>query len=345
MTGQMNINLSDMYIEDADALFDQLEDGFTEEQEEAASLGVESVEAEDLYSEEDEIDFGDLTEDEEAPAEEETEEEEESEEETGEEIEVESEEEADEEDSEEEVDFEEYDVTLPNGEVIKLHEAISGYKSAQDLQAEREAFEAEKETYNQTNEGMKKLLDLAKLEAQRVMDDYDGFDWATLSREDPQAYVENREFLDKYRARHKEIVAQMSQIEEQLEAERVAEVQTKASEANQILTRDIPGWNRDMYVDLMTYAVKELGMDEKFVTDSVDAGFFKAVHMAKQLATGKQTVKAKIKRIGGAPKKVVKAAPKATKQINSQKSQIKSKLESGQFDDRDLGNAFDMLED
>lgn len=340
----MNISMNDMYIEDSEFSFDQLEDGFTEEQVEAASLGLEQVEAEDLYEESDEdFDFEDLEEDGTLPAEE-SEEEEESEE--SEEEEVSYEEESEEEADEEEVDFEEYDVTLPNGEVVKLHEAISGYKDAQALQAEREAFEAEKETYNQTNEGIKKMLDLAKLEAQRVIEDYDGFDWATLSREDPQAYVENREFLDKYRSRHKEIVAQMETIEQELQAEKDAAVKTKAEAANQVLSRDIPGWNREMYVDLMTYAVRDLGMEEDFVTSSVDAGFFKAIHMAKQMAQGKQAVKAKIKRIGGAPKKVVKAAPKSIKPSgNTQKSQLSKKLETGHFDEQDLGNAFDMLED
>lgn len=333
MTG-MVIDLNNMYIEDSAVAFDSLDDGFSDEQLEQNSLGTEHVEAEDL------VDFEDL----EDEVEEIEEVEEELEEEGLEEEEVEAEEEY-EEIEDEEVDFEEYDVTLPNGEVIKLHEAVQGYKDSKALLAEREAFEAEKTTYEQSNLQLKRVLDLAKLEAERVIEDYAEFDWATLSRDDPQAYVENREFLDKYKARHKEILAEMQWVESKLEEEKKAEVTTKAAAANQILTRDIPGWNKDMYVDLMTYAVNGLGMDESFVTESVDAGFFKAIFMARQLEQGKQTVKAKIKRIGGSPKKVVKAAPKAAKAVDSKKAVITKRLESGSFDANDLGAAFGMLED
>lgn len=334
-TNAMHIDLNDMYIEDADMSFDQLEDNLSDVQVEDASMGVENVDAEDLYDEDD--DAFDAIEDEEV-------------EEDVEEVEEELEEEhdasdVDESEEEEEVDFEEYDVTLPNGDVIKLHEAINGYKAAQELAEARAAFEAEKESYSQTNSGIKRMLDLAKLEAERVIEDYKDFDWAELSRTDPQAYVENREFLDKYRARHKEIVAEMEFVETKLNEEKASEVKEKASKANEILNRDIPGWNKDLYVDLMTYAVKELGMDEDFVVNTVDAGFFKAIHKAKQLEQGKQTVKAKIKRLGGAPKKVVKAAPKAKATVNSKSAELKRKLEAGQADDRDLGDIFSMLED
>lgn len=327
----MNIDLNDMYIEDADMSFEQLEDGFSDEQIEEASLGAEDVGAEDLVDDLEEY------EDEEVEEEEVEEDEEE-----GEEV---AEEEIIEEDDEEEVDFEEYDVTLPSGETIKLHEAIQGYRSAQELAAAKEAFEAEKQSYEQSNTAIKKMLDLAKLEADRVIEDYADFDWATLSREDPQAYVENREFLDKYKARRKEIAAEMDHIEQKLITEKQEAVRVKAAEANTILTRDIPGWNKEMYVDLMTYAVKELGMDEQMVTDSVDAGFFKAINMARQLAQGKQAVKAKIKRVNSSPKKVVKPAAKVVKPVNTKKAVVNKKLETGQYDESDIGDMFSMLED
>lgn len=337
MNDPIHIDLNDMYIEDSGFSFDQLEDGFTDEQVEEASLGAESVEAEDLYDE----DEMPTEEEEAAEGSEELEEVEEQEEE-----EYEEEYEEDEGDSdEEEVDFEEYDVTLPNGEVVKLHEAISGYKAAKDLADERAAFEAERESFQSDNASIKRVLDLAKLEAERVIEDYKDFDWAELSRNDPQAYVENREFLDKYKARHKEIVAEMDSINQRLEDEKANEVRTQAAKANEILTNDIPGWNKDLYVELMTYAIKELGMEENFVVNAVDAGFFKSLHKAKQLDQGKKTVKAKLKRIGGSPKKVVKAAPKVSKPVNTQKAHLKRKMEDGQFDDRDLGDVFSMLED
>lgn len=334
----MHIDLNDMYIEDSSAMFDQLEGGFSDEQIEEASLGATDVGAEDLFEEEGEFSFED--EDGEVEFQEDYEEEE-----SEEESEEEEYEESESEEEEEEVDFEEYEVNLPNGEVIKLHEAINGYKAAQELEEERAAFEAEKANFQSDNQSVKRVLSLAKLEAERVIEDYKEFDWAELSRTDPQAYVENREFLDKYKARHREILAEMDFVEEQLETEKAEANRVKAAQANEVLTRDIPGWNKDMYVGLMTYAVKELGMDQDFVVNSVDAGFFKSLHKAQQLDQGKQTVKAKIKKLGGSPKKVVKAAPKVNKTVNGKKATIKRKIESGQAGDMDLADAFDFLED
>lgn len=347
-TETMHIDLNDMYIEDDGSAFDSLEDGFSDDQIEEASLGAENVEAEDLY-EEDEVDFEGLGE------------------EDGEDVEYDDEDELDEdaeyededeyEDYEEEgdatitdedgeeVDFEEFEVTLPTGDVVKLNEAIRGYKDAETLLSEREAFEAEKEQYRVDTASVKRLLELAKLEAERVIEDYQDFDWATISREDPQVYVENREFLDKYKTRHKEILSEMEHLETQIQNEKSEAIKMKAAATNNILSREIPGWNRDLYIDLMTYAVKDLGMEEDFVVNTVDAGFFRSVYKAKQLDQGKQTVKAKIKRLGGSPKKVVKAAPKTNKTANNKKAILRRKMETGAADERDVSNAFDFLED
>jgi len=336
-TVQMPLN--DMYIDENNFSFDDLDSDMVVNHGTDAEMGVEKVDAEDLY-EEDEI--SDLMDGEEDDSEEsveveadEAEEAEEDEEEYEEEY---------EEDEEEEVDFEQYDITLPDGNVIKLHEAVKGYKDAAALEAERMAFEAEKDSFAVSNSAVKRALNLAKLEAERVIEDYNDFDWGALSREDPQAYVENREFLDKYRARHKEIIAEMDHVESKLNEEISTATRAKAAKANEILTRDIPGWNKDLYVDLMTYAVKELGMDEDFVVGTVDAGFFKSLHKAQQLDQGKRTVKAKLKRIG-APKKVVKASAKSNKVVNAKQANLKRKMASGQVDDTDLADIFGMLED
>lgn len=336
----MNIDLNDMYIEDAAMAFDQLDDNASEEIVKGAEMGVENVEADDLYDEADDIDFDQITDDGEPD------ESDESEEEAVDEDDSEVEEEVEETDEEEEVDFEEYEVTLPSGESVKLHEAIKGYRDAQALEAERTAFEETKQTFETNSQNVQRVLDLAKLEAERVIEDYEGFDWATLSREDPQAYVENREFLDKYKSRHREIQGEMERVENERQAEKDASFREDARKANEVLTNSIPGWNKDLYVALMTYGVKELGMSEDFVVNCTDPGVFAAIHKAQTLDKGKQTVKAKIKKLSApAPKKVVKAQQKTTKPVDNKKANMQKKIATGQFDQNDLANAFDMLED
>lgn len=344
----MNIEMNDMYIEDLGDVFSQLDNEDAIIPEETAAVDAANSEDNDLFDlgiDESHFDFEDIEEDGEEPATEEADEEDYEESEEDEEYEEVEEGAAEVTDEDgEEVDFEEYDVTLPDGSMVKLNEAIAGYRSAAELAEERAAFEQERAAFNSQSQDIKSLLELAKLEAQRVVDDYADFDFVGLAKEDPQAYVENREFLDRYKARLKEINSEMVHIKEAEEAEKVAESQRQAAAANAVLAKEIPGWNKELYTELMRYG-HSIGMTEEFVTTCTDAGIFKALYKAKQLDQGKQVVKAKIKKIG-TPKKVVKPTAKATKPVtNGKKAVLKKRIESGNFDQQDLGNMFDMLED
>lgn len=340
----MTIDMNDMYIEDMD-VFSKLDDA--EVPAEVAAIDEANAGDDmDLFGEEG---FGfDQIDESEEPAENE-----EAEEEIEEDAEEESEEETYEEELEdtevldedgEEVDFEEYDVSLPDGTTVKLNEAIAGYRSAQQLAEEREAFEEEKAQFQVTNSDIRNKLELAKLEAQKVIEDYEDFDWQALVKEDPQAYVENREFLDRYKSRMKEITKEMESIREAEAEQEREQFKASANKANETLAKSIPGWNKDLYISLMQYGV-ELGMTEEYVTNLTDAGVFMALYKAKTLDNGKQVVKAKIKKLGG-PKKVAKPTPKVSKSAaNPKKTAIAKKLQNGNFDSQDLGDMFSMLED
>lgn len=227
----------------------------------------------------------------------------------------EEEEEVEEEDSEEveedeEVDFEEYEIDLPSGEKVVLSDLVQGYKNAAEIAEEKAQLISLKEEMETKSAGMDRFLKLAKLEAERVIEDYEDFDWVALAKEDPQAYVENREFLDKYKARHKEILSAVSDLEEKEQAEKQRVTTEKAREAVAILSRDIPGWGDKMYKQLVQFAV-EKGANQEDILNSTDPFLFKLLHKTMEHEKGVQKVKAKVKKLGGSPKKVVKAAPKA----------------------------------
>lgn len=264
----------------------------------------------------------------------------------------EDEEESDEEESEaedsdeEEVDFETYEVTLPDGTNVVLSDAIKGYKDAQTLAAEREEFENVRNEFAAQSESVTNYLELARLEADRVIEDYKDFDWAAYKKDDPVGYVENREFLDRYKARRTEIVEAMEEVKAEKERKEAAAFQEKAREAGVVLARDIPGWSNDMYQQLMMYAV-ENGANADDIANSVDPVMFKILHKAMQHDKGKQVVKAKVKKIGG-PKKVVKAGAKQTTTVDpksASKKAILKKMNSGGLSDKDLSNTFAFLED
>lgn len=249
----------------------------------------------------------------------------------------------------EEVDFESYEVTLPSGEVVVLSEAIQGYKAASELKAEREEFENTRNAFVDESEKVAKYLDLARLEADRVIEDYEDFDWAAYKKDDPVGYVENREFLDRYKARRNEIIKAQEELETEKAAKESEEFKVKAREAGVVLARDIPGWNNDLYQQLMVYAV-ENGANAEDIANSVDPTIFKILYKAMQYEKGKQVVKAKVKRIGGSPKKVAtpsaKPAPTSDAgQKGAAKKAIIKKMENGGLNERELRNSFNFLDD
>lgn len=245
-----------------------------------------------------------------------------------------------EEPDEEEVEFDSYELTLPTGETVVLSDLVNGYKGAAEVEAMRKEVEEVKADFEAKSGNIAKMLELAKLEADRVIEDYEDFDWATLSKEDPASYVENREFLDKYKARGKEIRKTIELVKEKEEAETKRVVQEKARETNATLVRDIPGWGPDLYKKLIGYAV-ENGANEDDMLNVTDAYAFKLLHKAMEFEKGKQVVKAKVKRVGS-PKKVVKATAKtAPVSKNENREALIKKAEK----DGDMSALFNLLED
>lgn len=248
---------------------------------------------------------------------------------------------------EEEVDFESYEVTLPNGETVVLSEAVAGYKAAKELEVEKAQFEEVREQFTQQSESVTKYLELAKLEADRVIEDYEDFDWSSFKKDDPAGYVENREFLDRYIQRRDEITKAMDEVRTNQEQKEREAFQEKAREAAVTLNRDIPGWNESLYQQLMVYAI-ENGADANEIANTIDPTIFKVLYKAMQYEKGKQVVKAKVKKVGS-PKKVAKAGSKPTTKTGDKKTATKKaiikKLDSGQLSDTEISDTFNFLED
>jgi hypothetical protein len=244
------------------------------------------------------------------------------------------------EDEGEEVEYDGYMVNLPDGTEINLAAAVQGYRDAEAVQEQRDAFEEQKSKFVTEAKNVMSHMELAKLEADRVIEDYNGFDWVKLSQEDPQKYVDNREFLDKYRARRAEISNAMDEIRQGQESEAKISFNAQATTCIAELKADIPGWNDSVYNDLMDYAI-ENGAKEDEIVKCVDPSIFKMLHKAKQFDNGKQVVKAKVRKAVRSPKKVVKSAARSNKATLSKKATLIKKLDAGEMG----SDVFDALED
>jgi hypothetical protein len=78
-----------------------------------------------------------------------------------------------------------------------------------------------------------------------------------------------------------------------------------AREAITVLTRDIPGWNREVYDKVRSFAVTN-GMDAEVVNGLVDPAAIKLIHMAMRYQNLKSNALTKKAKAKAAPKRVVK---------------------------------------
>lgn len=252
-------------------------------------------------------------------------------------------------DNQEEVEYEDgeaYDVdfdtviTLPDGRDLTIEELSTGYVAGTDLSERETQFQETLTQFEERVSGMKDVLQLSELEADRVISDYQGFDWDKLAAEDPQAYVENKRFLERYQARKQELINAQQRLVNEAKAKEDEVFRAKSVECVQILKQTIPNWGDPLYETLLQYAIDN-GADEDAMLKENRPDFFKVLYKAYQFDTGKAKIMAKIKR-PGAPKKVVKPGVKAVADTGDKREQAAQRYAKGQMSQEE---AFKFLED
>lgn len=242
----------------------------------------------------------------------------------------ESEEEADESDEEDgeyeeseavDVDFDTV-ITLPDGRELTIEELSTGYMNGTELTSRVEEFQTQAQEFDTRVAGLKDILSLAQLEADKVIKDYEGFDWDDLAVKDPQAYVENNRFLERYKARKNELVAAQQRLQQEAEAKEQEAYRARSVECVQVLKKAIPQWDEPLYQNLLQYAV-DLGASEEEILKENRPSVFLALYKAYQYDKGTQRVVAKIKKVG-APKKVMKSGNKQSNTGDSKAAAAKA---------------------
>lgn len=242
-----------------------------------------------------------------------------------------SDEEDDDEDYEEDVVDVDFDtvITLPNGEQISIEDLHQGFAKSTEIKKREEELESRQTEYDTKFQDIDNMLDTAKLEADRVLEDFKGFDWQKLASEDPKEFANTKMFVEKYVARSKEIKEAQATRAAQKEETEQQELALKAKACVDVLKTDIPEWNSTLYGEILQHAVDKLGMDADAAKGLVDPSTIKAIYRSLQLDKGTTKAKAKLKRVGS-PKKVAKAgAKKASKPTKGSKTYVS---ESQEFD-------------
>lgn len=195
-------------------------------------------------------------------------------------------------------------ITLPDNRDMTVEELVNGYLSNQDLEGKKEELLNHAKAFEERVGSLQDILELSMLEADKVISDYEGFDWDELARENPELYVQNSRFLEKYKARKEELVSAQTRLKQEAQAKEAQMFQEKCVECVNVLKKEIPNWNQELYENLMNYAI-ELGAVKEEIEKENRPSIFLALNKAYQFDKGKQTIMAKIRR-PGSPKKVLK---------------------------------------
>lgn len=311
-----------------------------EDPEEFADEGIEGFEGIDdnnpIFEDEEGFESGDEDETEEDEVEDESEDE--TEDETEDEVEEsdEQEDEGEYEDSDAvDVDFDTV-ITLPDGREMTIEELSNGYMNGTDLSTKFNELETNARVFEEKVMSLKTDFTLAQLEADRVIADYEGFDWDKLAIEDPQGYVENRRFLDRYKDRKQQLVDAQQRLAHEAEQKEQEAFRARSVECVQVLKKSIPNWDEALYQNLLQYAI-DLGSSEEEILKENRPSVFLALHKAYQFDKGAQRVVAKIKKVG-APKKVMKSGNKQANNTGDKKAAAAKAYSEGRMSHQDAFN-------
>lgn len=188
----------------------------------------------------------------------------------------------------------------------RLHgQEASLTRKSQEVAAARKAVELEAERYMVSSQ---KLL----TKAEERFAPFAKIDWMVAQqRLKPDEFAAIRE---EARAAHTELQflkAEANEVLGQLHTERQEQLVETAKETVATLTRDVPGWNREVYDRVRTHAV-ETGMDPQVVNSVVDPAAIKLMHDAMRYRELKAKAATKRTSTPAAAKRVVKQSSTTT---------------------------------
>lgn len=344
MIDNLEIEQSEMYLDDADAMFDQLEDFPSAKSIEEASLGAEYVDAEDLYEDDDsqeEVPFEDIDDDFDFENEEDDQEEDDED--------YEDEDYEDDAEDEESIVFEQGD-TFEFGDIkAPVEEMVSAYVTREENEQIKQSLTSELAEVRKAAEDIGVLKKLAFLEIDKTLEVYDGLDWDAYAEENPTGYAKHRSFYEKQIGRKNEISAIYNSLKEKEEAASQAEIRQELIESAEIIREAIPSMDKDLWMEIEDHAAF-LGMSEEKIANLRDPATVIAIHDSLQAKKSREQAAKKITRKPSVGKNNVsgkgsKKGKMSSDNDGSKKARIKRKFESGQMGNEDIADAFDFLED
>jgi hypothetical protein len=153
--------------------------------------------------------------------------------------------------------------------------------------------------------------------AEKRFEPFAGIDWMVAQTKlTPEEFQALR---TEARSAHEEVQflrAEADTVLGQVQQTRQAAIREAAVEAIKVLETDVPGWNREVYDKVRTYAVSS-GMDPEIVNGIVDPSAIKMLHKAMRYDELKSKASAKKTVAKGAPKRVVKSSSQTSSRLSN----------------------------
>jgi hypothetical protein len=152
-------------------------------------------------------------------------------------------------------------------------------QKTQALAESRKAFEAE--TAQKQQSIQQNIRDVAKVVAiDERLQQFQQVNWQAISNEDPlQAQQLWFEFQN-LKETKTQTLDQIRRNDAQAQQARTAYIAKASEEGNAILSKELPGWGKEMATNIMTFANKELGYSVEDLQTITDPRIVKTLHAA-----------------------------------------------------------------
>lgn len=183
---------------------------------------------------------------------------------------------------EEEVEFEYGDdeaVYKIGEEDVTAKDLASNYKTQEELKELATNTQSAREEVIKLHQTALENMKLAKREAEIILEDAGTLDWSNMTAEEYKTQKMNAEKLqEKVRLLSERVDSAQTLADQEASALRAE----KSAKAAQTLQREIPGFNQEMYADVLTHAVSVLGVEKETALNLMDAGLIKLLVEAKK---------------------------------------------------------------
>ncbi|MCX8289111.1 hypothetical protein [Enterobacter pseudoroggenkampii] len=186
-------------------------------------------------------------------------------------------------------------LNLPDGRIMSIGELQAKALSDDAYKAREEEFNQRVSNFEAQYQAAKDTLEVAELECDKVLNQYNSWDWDELYENNPVQFAEEKRYYDKMIKRKNMLIQEQAKIKAQQEQAQHEAFSAQSRACVQVLKASIPEWTDQLYESLMQYAVTEYNEDPEDVLKWNKPNDFIRLYKLYKYEKGVQKAKASLK--------------------------------------------------